>query len=235
MKTLSFSDWLVQAFELANKRPLLWLGTVLFLAVFLPISRVSLALGILFSISSLFIGVGIVAYIHQGTGTLWNVIQRQIPLAFTLAGILMIFWFTFRVVANIYSGEIEKIAQFFFHWELTADNFQDKAFRQLIIWFYSSAIVALIFVLLMLNSFGSWFSYPLICFKQHSWGEARDLGKQAFTENAGAMYKLMGFLLLTAFVGIGLVPLLTPLFYMLVSTLMYVSYYDIFERSAPGN
>ncbi len=229
MKDITFTRWLLLAFELANKRPLVWLGYVVFLAVFLPLGRASLALGILVSVSSLFIGVGIVAYIHQGAGSLWNVIQKQIPLAISLAGILLLCWFVFRIIANINSGETEKIVQFFFHWELSTDNFQDKPFRQLIMWLYSSAIVALIFALLMLNSFASWFSYPLMLFKHQSWGEARDLGRKAFNEHSAVMYKLTGFLLLTAFIGMGLVPLLTPLFYMLVSTLMYVSYYDIFE------
>jgi hypothetical protein len=230
VKEISFSAWLVQAFELANKRPVVWLGSVLFLAVLMPLARVSLALGILFSISSLFIGVGVVDAIHRETESLWAAIKKQIPLALMLAVILMVFWFVFRLLANINSGEMEKILQFFFYWELTEDNFQGKVFRQLIVWLYSAAIVALIFVLLMLNSFGSWFSYPLMVFKQCSWGEARELGKQASSENASVMYKLTGFLLLTAFVGMGLIPLLTPLFYMLVSTLMYVSYHDIFVK-----
>lgn len=229
MKSITFSRWLVLAFELANKRPLIWLGYVVFLAIVLPMGRISLALSILISVSSLFIGVGIVAFIHQTTGSLWNVIQKQIPLALSLAGILLFCWFVFRVIANINSGETEKIIQFFVHWELSPDNFQDKVFRQLIIWLYSSAIVTLIFVLLMLNSFGSWFSYPLMLFKHQSWSEAREAGRQAFNTHSNAMYKLTGFLLLMAFIGMGLVPLLTPLFYMLVSTLMYISYYDIFE------
>ncbi len=230
MKSITFSGWLIQSFELANKRPLLWLSSVLFLAVFLALGRVSLALGILFSVSSLFIGVVIVDFIQRGTGTLIKAILRQLPLAFSLAVILLVFWFVFRVVANIYAEETEKIAQFFFHWELTDENFQDKVYRQIIVWLYSSAIVTLIFVLLMLNSFGSWFSFPLMAFKQASWTEARDLGKQAAVDNAGAMYKLTAFLLITAFVAMGLVPLLIPLFYMLVSTLMYVSYNDIFVK-----
>lgn len=91
-------------------------------------------------------------------------------------------------------------------------------------------LVWLGYVLLMFNTLGSWFSYPLMLFKQYSWGEARESGKQASAENASAMYQLTEFLLLTAFVGMGLIPLLTPLFYMLVSTLMYVSYYDIFVK-----
>lgn len=229
MKSISFSRWLFLAFELANKRPLTWLGFAAFLVFVLPLGRVSLALGILVSASSLFIGVGVAAYIHQGSVSFGNVIKKQIPLAVSLAGILLFCWLVFRVIANINSGETEKILQFFFNWELTADNFQDKGFRPLIIWLYSSAIVVLIFSLLMLNSFGSWFSYPLMLFKGQSWTEARDIGRKAFNTHSEAMYKLTGFLLLTAFIGMGLVPLLTPVFYMLVSTLMYISYYDIFE------
>lgn len=230
MKEISFSHWLVLAFELANKRPVVWLGSVLFMAVLMLLARVSLALGILFSVASLFIGVGVVDAIHRETESLWAAIKKQIPLALLLSITLMACWFAFRLLANINSGEIEKILQFFFYWELTEDNFQGKGFRQLIVWLYSAAIVALIFTVLMLNSFGSWFSYPLMVFKHYSWGEARELGKQACSKNVSAMYKLTGFLLITAFVGMGLVPLLTPLFYMLVSTLMYVSYHDIFVK-----
>ncbi|MFW5444185.1 MAG: hypothetical protein ACKE51_07760 [Methylococcaceae bacterium] len=230
MRSITFTGWLVQSFELANKRPVLWLGSVLFLAVFLALGRVSLALAILFSVSSLFIGVAIVDYIHREDGSVWKTIQKHLPLAVSLAVLVLIFWFAFRVVANIYSAETEKIAQFFFHWELTAENLHSMVFRELIVWLYSSAIVALIFILLMLNSFGSWFSFPLMAFKQKSWSEARELGKQATAENLAAMYKLTGFLLITAFIGLGLIPLLTPLFYMLVATLMYVSYHDIFVK-----
>lgn len=229
MKQVSFLGWLKQAFELANKRPLLWLSSVLLLAVFLAIGRVSLALGIVFSVSSLFLGVLIIKQIDQGKSVLLIAQKKQLTLAITLAVLLMLVWFVFRVIVNVQADETEKILQFFFNWELSSENSQDKNFRQLLLWLYSSAIVALIFVILMLNSFGSWFSFPLMAFKQKSWSEARDLGKHGFSKHASAMYQLTGFLLMTAFVGIGLVPLLTPLFYMLVSTLMYVSYKDIFE------
>ncbi|WP_305908978.1 hypothetical protein Q9L42_007955 [Methylomarinum sp. Ch1-1] len=226
---MTFGACLVQAFELANKRPALWLGCVLLMALLLGLERISLMLGILTSVSCLFVGVGIVAAIDRDEPlNLAAVISRHIGPALLWAAVIMLCWFVFRVVANLNAGESEKIVRFFFAWELTPENLAGKTLRQLILWLYSSAIVALIFVLLMINSFASWFSYPLMMFRRCGWSEARELGRRAFNENAGAMYKLNAFLLLCALIGMGLVPLLTPLFYMLVSTLMYVSYRQVF-------
>lgn len=229
MSEVSFGSWLVRAFELANKKPGLWLGCVLVIGLLLTLGRVSLALGIVSAVASLFVGVGIVAAIDKDEPVnLLAVIKWQLPTALTLATVIMAFWFIFRVVANINGGELEKIAQFFFHWELTPENLTGKGLRDLMVWLYSAGIVALAFVVLMLASFGSWFSYPLMLFQGRGWFEARELGRQAFNQHAGAMLKLSGFLLLTALVGMGFIPLLTPLFYMLVATLMYVSYRDVF-------
>ena len=228
MKQVTFSGWLIQAFELANKQPVVWLGSVVFLTVILALGRISLALQIVVSISCLFVSVGVIDAIDRGSSDFWKTIKRHLPLACLLATVLMLLWFLFRMVANFNTGETEKIWQFFFYWELSEAAFEDKTLRQIMLWLYSAAIVSLVFVILMLNSFASWFSYPLMIFDHKSWSDARDVGRQAFADNAGEMYKLNGFLLITAFVGIGLVPLLTPLFYMLVSTLMYVSYKDIF-------
>lgn len=229
MSEVCFGGWLVRAFELANKKPVLWLGCVLVVGLLLAVGRVSLALEIVLAVASLFIAVGIVAAIDRDEPVrMLAVIKRQLPLALTLATILMLCWFAFRVVANINGGEPEKIFQFFFHWELTQENLTDKTLRELMVWLYSAGIVALAFVLLMLASFGSWFSYPLMLFQGCGWFEARELGRQAFNQHTGAMVKLGVFLLLGALIGMGLVPLLTPLFYMLVATLMYVTYRDVF-------
>lgn len=229
MSEVSFGRWLVRSFELANKKPGLWLGCVLVIGLLLTLGRVSLALAIVTAISSLFVGVGIVAAIDRDQPVnLIVVIKRQLPIAVTLATVIMVFWCVFRIVANINSGEPEKIAQFFFYWELTPENLNGKGLRELMVWLYSAGIVALAFVVLMLASFGSWFSYPLMLFQRRGWFEAREMGRQAFNRHAGAMIKLSLFLLLTALVGMGFVPLLTPLFYMLVATMMYVSYQDVF-------
>lgn len=232
MKKITFSGWLIQAFELANKKPLLWLGWVLVIAVLLGLGRISLLLTILASVASLFLGIGLVAAIDRDeSDDLYAVGRRHLPTALTLAIIIAFCWFVFRVVANVHAGVSEKILQFFFHWELTPENWSGKTLRELIVWLYSAGIVALLFVLLMLGSFGSWFSYPLMVFEHRSWGEARDRGRQAFNQHASVMYKLGAFVMLSALIGMGLVPLLTPLFYMLVATLMYVSYRDVFRKT----
>lgn len=231
MKEITFSGWLMQAFELANRKPLLWLSSAILLGLLFCLGRVSLLLTIIVAVSSLFVGVGLAEAIDRDESVKPALLLReQLPTALLLAVIIAGCWFGFRVIANFNSGEPEKISQFFFHWELTRDNIQGKFFRELVVWFYSAAIVVLIFVFLMLSSFGSWFSFPLMVFNQCSWSEARERGQEAFRAHSSAMYKLAAFLLLTSLIGLGLVPLLTPLFYMLVSTLMYVSYRDVFVR-----
>ncbi|NOQ36437.1 MAG: hypothetical protein GQ569_11175 [Methylococcaceae bacterium] len=230
MKKINCKNWLIKSLELANQRPTLWLGYVIFLALVLMLGRVSLALTIFISVTGLFAGVNIAEYIDrsQTSESLISVLRKKLSLSFIFAAVIVVLWFIFRIVANLNAGEPEKILQFFYHWELTAENFQDKPFRQLIAWLYSGAIVALIFALLMLNSLANWFSYPLMVFKHHSWTEAREAGTQLIAENQAEFYKLFAFLLLMAFIGIGLIPLLTPLFFMLVSTLMYVCYRESF-------
>ncbi|WP_031433352.1 hypothetical protein [Methylomarinum vadi] len=232
MKKITFSGWLLQAFALANKKPVLWLGWVLAFAVLLGLGRISLLLAIVASVTSLFLGIGLVTAIDRDESVDMRAVgKRHLPTALTLALIIALCWFVFRVAANIHAGESEKILQFFFHWELTPENLSGKTLRELIVWLYSAGIVALLFVLLMLGSFGSWFSYPLMVFEHHSWSEARERGRQAFNQHTSVMYKLGAFVMLSALVGMGLVPLLTPLFYMLVATLMYVSYRDIFVHA----
>lgn len=229
MNRITFSQWLLRSFELANKKPELWLGYVLVIAVLLLLGRISLLLTILASVSSLFLGVGVAAAIDRQQAFDVNAVcKRHLPTALTLALIVTLFWFVFRVVANIHAGESEKILQFFFDWELTPENLSDKTGRELIVWLYSAGIVSLLFVLLLLGSFGSWFSYPLMVFEHCSWTEARDRGRNQFHRHAAVMSRLGVFVMLTALIGMGLVPLLTPLFYMLVATLMYVSYREIF-------
>ncbi len=230
MRKVSFGNWLVQSFELANKRPGLWLGCVAVIALLLALGRISLALTIVLSVSSFFVAVGVVAAIDlEETVDLTAVVKKHLPTASTLAIIITLCWFVFRVFANFNSGEPEKILRFFIAWELTGENIAGKSLREAVVWLYSAGIVALVFVFLMLSSFGSWFSYPLMLFEGCSWTEARDRGRRVFNQHAGAMYKLGAFLMLTGLVGMGLIPLLTPLFYMLVATLMYVSYRDVFK------
>jgi hypothetical protein len=234
VKRTSFSGWLSQALWLIGREPLVWIGYMLVIGLLLGVGRVSLALGVFLSVTSLFVGVGIAKYtdLKSSAGhsvSLYWAISKSLPLAVLAALSIVLCWFVFRLAANIYSEEWEKIAQFFYYWELTPENMDDKSLRQLAGWLYSSAIVALIFVLLMLTTFASWFSYPLMLFKNHTWSQAKEQGNKAVTRHLSAIYKLLGFVFAAVFVGAGVMPLLTPVLYVLVSTLMYVSYQTIFD------
>ncbi|MGJ0430127.1 hypothetical protein [Methylobacter sp.] len=234
MKRTSFSGWLSQALWLIGREPLVWIGYMLVIGLLLGVGRVSLALGVFLSVTSLFVGVGVAKYtdLKSSAGhsvSLYWAISKSLPLAVLAALSIVLCWFVFRLAANIYSEEWEKIAQFFYYWELTPENMDDKSLRQLAGWLYSSAIVALIFVLLMLTTFASWFSYPLMLFKSYTWSQAKEQGNKAVTRHLSAIYKLLGFVFAAVFIGGGMMPLLTPVLYALVSTLMYVSYQTIFE------
>lgn len=234
MKRTSFSGWLSQAFWLIGREPLVWIGYMLVTGLLLGVGRVSLALGVFLAVASLFVGVGVAKYtdLKSSAGhsvSLYWAISKSLPLAVLAALSIVLCWFVFRLAANIYSEEWEKIAQFFYYWELTPENMDDKSLRQLAGWLYSSAIVALIFVLLMLTTFASWFSYPLMLFKSYTWSQAKEQGNKAVTRHLSAIYKLLGFVFAAVFIGGGMMPLLTPVLYALVSTLMYVSYQTIFE------
>jgi hypothetical protein len=234
VKRTSFSGWLSQALWLIGREPLVWLGYMLVIGLLLGVGRVSLALGVFLAVTSLFVGVGVAKYtdLKSSAGhsvSLYWAISKSLPLAVLAALSIVLCWFVFRLAANIYSEEWEKIAQFFYYWELTPENMDDKSLRQLAGWLYSSAIVALIFVLLMLTTFASWFSYPLMLFKSYTWSQAKEQGNKAVTRHLSAIYKLLGFVFAAVFIGGGMMPLLTPVLYALVSTLMYVSYQTIFE------
>ena len=219
---------------LVSRAPLLWVGCTLFIGLLLGIQRVSLALGIFLAVTSLFVGVGIAKYIDlksSGATSLsfYGAIVRSLPLAVLAAGCMVICWFVFRAAANIYSGELYKIGQFFFYWELTAEHLDDKSMYRIAGWLYAPAMITLLFILLMLTSFASWFSYPLMLFKNYSWSQAKQQGNTASINNQAAMYKLLAFVFAAAFIGTGIIPLLTPVLFMLVSTLIYVSYKTVFE------
>jgi hypothetical protein len=234
VKRTSFSGWFSQALWLIGREPLVWIGYMLVIGLLLGVGRVSLALGVFLSVTSLFVGVGVAKYtdLKSSAGhsvSLYWAISKSLPLAVLAALSIVLCWFVFRLAVNIYSEEWEKIAQFFYYWELTPENMDDKSLRQLAGWLYSSAIVALIFVLLMLTTFASWFSYPLMLFKSYTWSQAKEQGNKAVTRHLSAIYKLLGFVFAAVFIGGGMMPLLTPVLYALVSTLMYVSYQTIFE------
>lgn len=233
MKKARFSDWLRESLLFVGRGPVIWSGYTLFVGIVLLVGRFSLALGIFFSVTSLFVGVGVSKYIdlkYSGdnpVGLFWA-IRKSLPLAILAAATVVLFWFGFNVAANLLSGDIEKIGRFFFFWELTPENLNRKSTREIASWLYSYANVSLIFVLLMLTTFASWFSYPLMLFRNYSYSQAKMLGELEVSKNQGAFYKLLGFIFLEALLCSSVTPLLTPVLYMLVSTLMYVTYQNVF-------
>ncbi len=239
MKKAKFSGWLKQSLLFVSHDPWIWAGYTLFVGILMTIGRASLVLGILFSVTALFVGVGITKYIdlkhssENPVGIYWAV-NKSLPLALLAAGTIMIFWFAFMVVANLLTGEMYKIGQFFFFWELTPENLDHRSARDIANWIYSYANVTLIFTLLMLTTFASWFSYPLMLFKNYSWSEAIERGNHAVSRNQNAIYKSVGFIFAEALLCMTVTPLLTPVLYMLTSTMMYVSYKGIFEVSKPS-
>lgn len=236
MKKAKFSVWLKQSLLFVSQGPRVWAGYTLLVGILMPLGRVSLALGILLSVTSLFVGVGVAKYIdlkysaESPVGFYWA-INKSLPLAVLAASAIMIFWFAFMAVANLFTGEFYKIAQFFFYWELTPENLNHQTTRELANWIYAYANITLIFTLLMLTTFASWFSYPLMLFKDHSWSEAKEKGNYAVIRNQNAMYKMLGFIFAEAIFCTTVTPLLTPVLYMLTATMMYVSYKSIFEVS----
>ncbi len=233
MKSAKFSDWLKQSLLFINREPLVWLGYTLFMGVLLVLGRISAALGIFLAMTCLFVGVGIAKYIDMKSSeqrvSLSYAINQSLPLAILAATVIVLCWFVFMALANIFSGEPEKIAQFFFYWQLTPENLNHKSSRELASWLYGYANVALIFTLLMMTTFASWFSHSLMLFKDYTWSTAREHGNQVVAKHQNALYKLLGFVFIEAILCASITPLLTPVLYMLTSTLMYISYRNVFE------
>lgn len=229
-----FSDWLQQSLLLLGRLPWMWVGYTLFVGVLLLVGRISPALGIFSAVSSLLVGVGLAKYSDLKTasehpvGFYWAV-NESLPLAVIAATGIVACWFVFMAIANILSGEFHKIGQFFFHWEFTAEHFNGKSMREIAGWIYAYANITLIFTLLMLNTFVGWFSHPLMLFKNTPFSQAKEQSGRAVSKNQGAIYKLLGFVFVEAILCTTVTPLLTPVLYVLVSVLMYVSYKSIFE------
>ena len=87
-----------------------------------------------------------------------------------------------------------------------------------------------VFVLMMMMTFASWFSYALMLFKDFSWSRAKEAGKQEEASCRDALYKTLAFLVGEAILCTEVTPFLTPVLYMLTSTFMFISYKDYFER-----
>ena len=233
---VKFSDWLRKSLLFIRRDPWVWVGYTLFMAVVLCLGRISFALGIFSAVVSLFVGVGVAKYIDlkrsptDSVGLFWA-IKKSLPLAIIFGGIIVICWFIFSALANIINGEFSQIGNFFFDWQFTPENLHRRTSRELAIWLYGYANITLIFVLLMLTTFASWYSYPLMLFKDYTWSQAKEAGNQEVANHKGALYKTLAFLIFEAILCTEITPLLTPVLYMLTSTFMFVSYKSFFERA----
>ena len=231
-----FSDWLRKSLLFFRRGVWIWLGYTLVVGVLLALSRASYALGIFLSVASLFVGVGVAKYIdlkHYSPGstiTLAWAIKKSLPLAVMAGFVIVVCWFLFSAIANIANGEYGMILKFFFDWQLTPENFERPTTRELAIWLYGYANLTLIFVLLMMMTFASWFSYPLMLFKDYSWSRAKEAGNLEEANCKEALYKTIAFLVFEAILCTEVTPLLTPVLYALTSVFMFISYKDYFER-----
>jgi len=233
VKPEKFSDWLKQSLLFITRDPLVWFSYTLFMGVVLVIGRVSPALGIFLAVLCLFVGVGIAKYIDVKSSeqrvSLSYAITKSLPLAILAATVIVLCWFVFMALANIFSGEPEKIGQFFFYWHAPPD-LAYKSSHELASWLYGYANIALIFTLLMMTTFASWYSHSLMLFKDYSWSLAKKVGGDLTTKHQNALYKLVGFVFLEAVLCMSVTPLLTPVLYMLTSTLMYISYQNAHHK-----
>ena len=236
VRKIKFSDWLRKSLLFIRRAPWVWVGYTLFVAVLLCIGRISYALGILAAVTSLFVGVGVAKYIdlkHSGEGSvglIWA-IKKSLPLGIIAGLAIMVCWFIFSALANILNGQAEMISYFFFDWQLTPENLSGRDTRELAIWLYGYANITLIFTLLMLTTFASWYSYPLMLFKDYTWSQAKQAGNYEVENHKPALYKTLAFLMFQAVLCTEITPLLTPVLYMLTSTFMFVTYKSFFERT----
>lgn len=236
-RRIKFSDWLRKSLLFIRHKPWLWVGYTLFVALVLCLGRISYALGIFSAVVSLFVGVGVAKYIdlkhytpENSVGLFWA-IKKSLPLAIIMGGMIVVCWFIFAAVANILNGQWEMISYFFFDWQFTEENLSRRNTRELAIWLYGYANITLIFTLLMLATFASWYSYPLMLFKDYSWSQAKEEGRQQTANHKDAYYKTLVFLIFEAVLCTEVTPLLTPVLYMLTSTFMYITYKSFFEHS----
>ena len=229
-----FGEWLQQALFFINLEPWIWCGYTLVMALLFAVGKVSLALGIVISVSCFFVGVGVAKYIdmqhnQQTTQPLSWAIYNSLPLALLAAMTMLLLWFIFMAFYNVLSGEYSNILRFFFDWDLGVQHFKRKTVREVASWLYAYTDITLLFTLLMLCTFGSWFSFPLMLFQDYHWSVAKRLGDDTLATRKKTYYNMLAFLFFEALMCAALTPLLTPIFYMLTSTLMYLSYKNLFE------
>lgn len=231
-----FSDWLKFGFILIAKKPLFWLMYCVVLYPLLALGSLSQMLGIVLAVICLFVGVGAAAYsdsdFHlEKTTSLNAAIKQSLPLAIIAGLAVMVCWFLFKVVADMVSGEMSHIINFFWQWDLLNDEFWAQSRLTLFGKIYTVAMVTLMFTILMLTTFASWFSFPLMVFKNSRWSVAKKLGNQLSRDQKKAISNLMLFLGIAMVLGFSMMPFLTPQIYALTSILMYVSYRQIFASA----
>lgn len=231
-----FSDWLRKSLLFIRHNPWVWVGYTLFVAVILCIGRISYALGIFSGVVSLFVGVGVAKYIdlkhytpEKSVGLMWA-IKKSLPLGIIFGMAIVACWFIFSALANILNGQWQMITYFFFDWQFTEENLRGRDTREIAIWLYGYANITLIFTLLMMATFASWYSFPLMLFKDYSWSQAKEAGRQESAKQKEAYYKTLVFLVFEAVLCTEITPLLTPVLYMLTSTFMFLTYKSSFER-----
>ncbi len=235
MKPVTLSGWLWASLGLFSQAPLLWLLYLLVSAVLLAGTHFSLALGIFINVVQLLVGVGLAGYVdnkRQGLPfpALKSAISRSLPLAVLAASAIVLVWLVFRVSVSLYTNEPGAILAFFYDGQWLPERYQEMNLRQLSGWIYASSISILVFVLLMLTSFASWFSYSLMLFDEYPWSQAKTLGDEAVTIYAKPFYQLMLLVFLLVIVMARILPWLTPVMYIWVALLMYASYKDVFRQ-----
>ena len=229
---VTFLNWVKAGLRLLGCRPGVWLSYLLVMTVLLSVGRISLALGIILSTVSFLMTVSMAAYVdpeqsNQSCKVFIKMMRSHLPVAFSMAVMLALCWLVFRAIFNVYSGEPEKIMSFFFDWQLVDQSIFDQGVREYLGWLFRAAIVTLIFLVLMLTSFVSWFSYPLMTCQGFNWVQAKHRGKAMTQAFHGVCQKQLAFSFFLAIVGTGLFPLLTPLIYIVVGVLLYASFADI--------
>ena len=235
-RKIKFSDWLRKSILFIRHKPWIWFGYCVFIALILCVGRISYALGIFSGVVSLFVGIGVAKYIdlkhytpEKSVGLLWA-IKKSLPLGIIFGVVIVICWFIFSALANILNGQWQMISYFFFDWQYTNENLRGRDSRELAIFLYGYANITLIFTLLMMATFASWYSYPLMLFKDYTWSQAKEIGRQESAKHKEAYYKTLVFLVFEAILCTEITPWLTPLLYMLTSTMIFSSYKSFFER-----
>ncbi|MDT8406936.1 MAG: hypothetical protein RQ715_06775 [Methylococcales bacterium] len=234
MTPVTLTGWLHASLRLTARAPWLWLLYLAINAVLLAGTHLSLALGIFVNVVQLLIGVGLAGFVdtkHRALPfpALKSAILRSLPLAILAASAIVLVWLVLRIAVSLYHNDTDEILAFFYQAQWLPARYAEMTFRQLTGWLYASSISILVFVLLMLTSFASWFSYPLMLFDNYPWSQAKIMGDEAVTVYAAPFYQLMLLIFILVIVMARILPWLTPVMYTWVAMLMYVSYQDVFR------